>query len=98
MSDTKYQLRIRKLRGKPLTNRERETLMHISWGKNPREAAVLMGIKTRTAETHRKNIAIKLGTYRTALLTRYWLEHYEEKAATKQITKPPKPGGRLHRA
>ena len=55
----------------PLTSRERQVLQHISEGKSTKELAALMGISTKTAESHRARLMQKLDIHETASLVRY---------------------------
>ena len=56
-----------------LSPRERQLLQLIAEGKTTKEAAVLLGISTKTAESHRSNIIEKLNIHETAGLVRYAL-------------------------
>ena len=58
-----------------LTAREREVLKFLSEGKSNSEVAEVLGISTRTVETHRANIMNKLDLRNTAELVRYAIEH-----------------------
>jgi DNA-binding NarL/FixJ family response regulator len=51
--------------------REREVLQLVAEGKTSAEAAEEMHISIKTVETHRRNIAQKLGLHGTADLTKY---------------------------
>jgi DNA-binding NarL/FixJ family response regulator len=51
--------------------REREVLQLIAEGKTSAETAMQMHISIKTVETHRRNIAKKLGLHGTAELTKY---------------------------
>ena len=51
--------------------REREVLQLVSEGKTSAETAKEMHISVKTVETHRRNIARKLGLHSTAELTKY---------------------------
>jgi DNA-binding NarL/FixJ family response regulator len=55
----------------PLTVRQREVLQLLAEGKTMKEAATLMGISTRTAESHKYEIMRVLGVHSTAALIRY---------------------------
>lgn len=55
----------------PLSARERGVLQLIAEGKNVKEIGVLLGISTKTAESHRANITHKLGIHDVAGLVRY---------------------------
>ncbi len=54
-----------------LSPRERQVLQLIAEGKTTKEAAVHLGISTKTAESHRSNIIEKLDIHDTAGLVRY---------------------------
>jgi DNA-binding NarL/FixJ family response regulator len=54
-----------------LTPREREVLKLLSEGKSTKEAAVVLEIAVKTAETHRTNIMRKLGLHSISDLVRY---------------------------
>ncbi len=51
--------------------REREVLQLVAEGKSSKETAKEMHISIKTVETHRRNIAEKLGLHGTAELTKY---------------------------
>jgi DNA-binding NarL/FixJ family response regulator len=55
----------------PLSSREREVLQLIAEGKNVKEIGDLLGISTKTAESHRANIMQSLGINDVAGLVRY---------------------------
>jgi two-component system response regulator NreC len=55
----------------PLTSRERQVLQLIAEGKSTKEAAVLLGISTKTAESHRTRLMQKLDIHETASLVLY---------------------------
>ena len=55
----------------PLSLREREVLQLIAEGNTTKEAAVVLGISTKTAESHRTSIMAKLNIHETASLVRY---------------------------
>jgi DNA-binding NarL/FixJ family response regulator len=55
----------------PLTARQREVLQLLAEGKTMKEAAALMGISTRTAESHKYEIMRQLGVQDTAALVKY---------------------------
>lgn len=59
----------------PLTTREQSVLVLVAEGKSSRDVGELLGISTRTVETHRKNIKKKLTIGTTAGLTRYAIEN-----------------------
>ena len=79
MGYTRYQRMAKRLLGKPLTKREKETLKLIADGKTTKEIGKGMGISLRTAETYRRRVALKTGIVRIALLTRYWIDNYERR-------------------
>jgi DNA-binding NarL/FixJ family response regulator len=54
-----------------LTLRQREVLQLLAEGKTMKEVAVLLGISTRTAESHKYEIMRQLGVQTTAELIRY---------------------------
>lgn len=55
----------------PLSTREREVLQLIAEGKNVKEIGSVLGISTKTAESHRTNIMQKLHIHDLAGLVRY---------------------------
>jgi len=55
----------------PLSSREREVLQLIAEGKNVKEIGDLLGISTKTAESHRANIMQSLGIHDVPGLVRY---------------------------
>ena len=55
----------------PLTSRERQVLQLISEGKSTKDVACLLGISTKTAESHRARLMHKLDIHETASLVRY---------------------------
>ena len=54
-----------------LGSREREVLQLVAEGKTSAETATEMHISIKTVETHRRNLAHKLGLHGTAELTKY---------------------------
>lgn len=60
----------------PLTSRELELLQLIAQGKNSREAALVLGISTKTADTHRANLMRKLQIHSVTDLVRYALRNH----------------------
>jgi len=60
----------------PLTSRELELLQLIAEGKNSREAASILGISTKTADTHRANLMRKLQIHSVTELVRYALRNH----------------------
>lgn len=59
----------------PLTTRERQLLRLIAEGKNSREAASVLGISAKTADTHRANLMRKLQIHSVTELVRYALRN-----------------------
>jgi DNA-binding NarL/FixJ family response regulator len=59
------------LPAEPLTERERQVVQLIGEGKSTREIAGLLGISTKTAESHRTRLMQKLDIHETASLVRY---------------------------
>lgn len=55
----------------PLTPREHQILQLIAEGKTTKEAAALLGMSVKTAESHRMRIMTKLDIHETAGLVRY---------------------------
>jgi len=55
----------------PLTSRERQVLQLIGEGKSTKNIACLLGISTKTAESHRARLMQKLDIHETASLVRY---------------------------
>jgi DNA-binding NarL/FixJ family response regulator len=59
----------------PLTPREREALQLIAEGKTTKEIASILGIRVKTADTHRSSLVRKLDLHDVASLTRYAIRH-----------------------
>jgi two-component system response regulator NreC len=55
----------------PLTWREREVLQLVAEGKTSKEVAVVLGLSTKTAESHRTRLMKKLEIHEKAGLVRY---------------------------
>jgi two-component system response regulator NreC len=55
----------------PLTSRERQVLQLVGEGKSTKEVASVLGISTKTAESHRTRLMQKLDIHETASLVRY---------------------------
>jgi len=55
----------------PLTLRERQVLQMVGEGKSTKDVARLLGISTKTAESHRARLMRKLDIHETAGLVRY---------------------------
>jgi two-component system response regulator NreC len=55
----------------PLSPREREVLQLVAEGRTTKEVANILGISTKTAESHRTRIMSKLDVHETASLVRY---------------------------
>ena len=58
----------------PLSTREREVLQLLAEGKNVKEIGSILGISTKTAESHRANIMQKLEIFELAGLVRYAIQ------------------------
>ena len=65
----------RQLSVDPLTSRERQVLQLVGEGKSSKEAASVLGISVKTAESHRSRIMQKLNIHETASLVRYAIRH-----------------------
>jgi len=59
------------LKHKLLTSREREIVQLVAEGKSSKEVAAVLGISTKTAETHRANLMRKLELHSPVELVRY---------------------------
>ena len=59
-----------------LTAREREILQLLAEGKSTKEVAAVLGLSTKTAETHRSNIMRKLGIHSVSGLVRYAVKNH----------------------
>jgi DNA-binding NarL/FixJ family response regulator len=57
--------------GRSLTPREREVLQLLTEGKTNKEIGVVLGVTTKTAETHRAHILTKLNLHSMSELVRY---------------------------
>jgi DNA-binding NarL/FixJ family response regulator len=55
----------------PITGREREVVQLLAEGKSSKEVATILGISTKTAETHRTNLMRKLNCHSVTELVRY---------------------------
>lgn len=62
-------------RVEPLSNREQQVLKLIAEGMTTKEIADLLGISSKTAESHRARVMKKLGIHETASLVRYAVRH-----------------------
>jgi DNA-binding NarL/FixJ family response regulator len=58
-----------------LSPRERQVLQLVAEGKSTKEAASVLGISVKTAESHRTRIMRKLDVHETASLVRYAIRH-----------------------
>lgn len=56
---------------RPLAAREREILRLIAGGETTKEIAYSLGVSTKTIETHRRRIMLKLNRHSVAELTKY---------------------------
>jgi FixJ family two-component response regulator len=61
--------------------REQEVLSRIAQGKTSKQIAAELGISLRTVNTHRENIAKKIGSSSLAAMIRFAIE-YELKSKT----------------
>jgi DNA-binding NarL/FixJ family response regulator len=59
-----------------LTAREREILQLLAEGKSTKEVAAVLGLSTKTAETHRSNIMRKLDIHSVTGLVRYAVKNH----------------------
>ncbi len=59
----------------PLSSREQQVLKLIAEGKTTREIAGMLGISSKTAESHRARVMKKLDIHETASLVRYAVRH-----------------------
>jgi DNA-binding NarL/FixJ family response regulator len=57
--------------GLTLTSREREVIQLIAEGRSSKEVASVLGISTKTAETHRANVMRKLELHSATDVVRY---------------------------
>jgi DNA-binding NarL/FixJ family response regulator len=55
----------------PLTDRERQVLQLVAEGNTTKEIALILGVASKTAETHRVKVMEKLDIHSTAGLVRY---------------------------
>lgn len=60
----------------PLTSREREIVQLIAEGKSTKEVASVLGISTKTAETHRTNLMRKLHIHSVSEIVRYAIRNH----------------------
>ena len=58
-------------RADPLAPRERQVLQLVAEGKTSKEIAVMLGLRTKTAESYRARVMDKLDIHETAGLVRY---------------------------
>jgi DNA-binding NarL/FixJ family response regulator len=59
-----------------LTARERQVIQLVAEGKSTKEAASLLNVSTKTAETHRSNIMRKLDLHSTSELVMYAIRNH----------------------
>jgi len=59
-----------------LTGREREIVQLLAEGNSCKEVATILGISTKTAETHRSNLMRKLNCHSVAELVRYAIRNH----------------------
>lgn len=55
----------------PLSSRERQVLQLVGEGKSTKDIATILGVSTKTAESHRARLMRKLDIHETASLVRY---------------------------
>ena len=77
--------------GPALTERELEVLTLLAEGLSNKDIAAKLGISVRTAETHRENLAHKLGILTVAGLTKYALKRGLTSLGAPAATKPASP-------
>jgi DNA-binding NarL/FixJ family response regulator len=58
-----------------LTSRQREVLQLLAEGKSAKEIGGMLGISSRTVETHKYNIMDDLGVKTTAELVQHAIKH-----------------------
>jgi len=58
-----------------LSNREREVLQHVVEGKTSAEIAVILSLSSKSVDTYRSRLMIKLGTNNMAALVKFALLH-----------------------
>jgi DNA-binding NarL/FixJ family response regulator len=59
-----------------ITGREREVVQLLAEGKSSKEVATILGISTKTAETHRSNLMRKLNCHSVTELVRYAIRNH----------------------
>ena len=59
-----------------ITGREREVVQLLAEGKSSKEVATILGISTKTAETHRTNLMRKLNCHSVTELVRYAVRNH----------------------
>jgi DNA-binding NarL/FixJ family response regulator len=59
-----------------ITGREREVVQLLAEGKSSKEVATILGITTKTAETHRSNLMRKLNCHSVTELVRYAIRNH----------------------
>jgi DNA-binding NarL/FixJ family response regulator len=59
-----------------ITGREREIVQLLAEGKSSKEVATILGISTKTAETHRSNLMRKLNCHSVTELVRYAIRNH----------------------
>lgn len=64
-----------------ITPRERQVLARIAQGKTSKEIAAELAISLSTVNSHRENLARKLGTSSVAGLTRFAIENRIDESA-----------------
>lgn len=76
----------------PLTRRQLQVAYLIASGKTTREVADTLGIRPRTADTHRSSVYRKLNIHRTAELIRWCLKNPNTDYALIRSTFQPRVG------
>ena len=59
-----------------ITARQREIVQLLAEGKSNKEVATILGISTKTAETHRSNLMRRLNCHSVAELVRYAVRNH----------------------
>jgi two-component system, NarL family, response regulator NreC len=59
-----------------ITGREREVVQLLAEGKSSKEVATILGISTKTVETHRTNLMRKLNCHSVSELVRYAVRNH----------------------
>jgi DNA-binding NarL/FixJ family response regulator len=62
-----------------LTSRQREVLQLVAEGRSVKQIAGTLGVSSKTVEFHKAALTQRLGIHSTAELTRYAIEHGDDK-------------------